>query len=491
MTEVFLRAPRAEGGAVRFEWETSPRTALYVEEQATFELPAGLDAGDLPEALLWRVLLLLLHSQWALLRPCRVHLPVRLPHGEARGWERLVASEIFTLEAIAGIASTGDGVEIVEEGHALANDPPKGKRIAAAFSGGKDSLLQAALLSEIEPDSRPVLVTTTSPMPGLHDHQTARRRRVLEEIPRRLPIELLEVVSAFRSNLDHGFAQKLGYPISVNEMTDTFLYTASLVLAGHLRGANRFFLASENEVQENSDLAGRTVQHPHFMYSVATQTALSRLLGVSFGSLISPLHSYQVQALLVSRYPGVADLQYSCWRVGPGESACSRCSQCLRVAVTSLSAGGSPRRAGIDPVVLFPAMRDWRPRRAGPAASPAEKVSERLHTAIVDAVQRAGLARLMRSIFAGTPRSVLSPKAWKAAGACAVLWKALRAVPVPPAPGLRPGYLEFVDRTVRGPVGEIYRLAFPTEDEGLYAAGLARTCALASWIVTPLEIDAA
>jgi len=402
-----------------------------------------------------------------------------------------VASEIFTLEAIAGIAPTGEGVELVEEGPALADRPPKGNRIAAAFSGGKDSLLQAALLSEIFPGSPPVLVTTTSPMPGLHDHQTARRRLVLEEIPRRLPIELLEVVSAFRSNLDHGFAQKLGYPISVNEMTDTFLYTASLVLAGYLRGANRFFLASENEVQENSDLAGRTVQHPHFMYSVATQAALSRLLGVSFGSLISPLHSYQVQALLVSRYPGAADLQYSCWRVGPGESACSRCSQCLRVAVTSLSAGGSPRRAGIDPVVLFPAMRDWKPRRAGPAPSPSEKVSQRLNMAVADAVQRAGPARLVRSIFAGTPRLVLSPGAWKAAGACLALWKGLRAVPVPPAPGLRPDYLEFVDPTVRGPVEEIYRGAFRTEDDGGSAAALARTRALASWIVAPLGIDAA
>jgi hypothetical protein len=483
MTEVFLRAPRAEGRTVRFEWETSPRTALYVDEQATFELPGGLDAGALPEALLWRVLLLLLHSQWALLRPCRVHLPVRLPRGEARGWERLVASEIFTLEAIAGIASSGDGVEIVEEGHALANDPPKGNRIAAAFSGGKDSLLQAAVLSEIAPDSRPVLVTTTSPMPGLHDHQTARRRRVLEETPRRLPIELLEVVSAFRSNLDHGFAQKLGYPISVNEMTDTFLYTASLVLAGHLRGANRFFLASENEVQENSDLAGRTVQHPHFMYSVATQTALSRLLGVSFGSLISPLHSYQVQALLVSRYPGVADLQYSCWRVGPGESACSRCSQCLRVAVTSLSAGGSPRRAGIDPVVLFPAMRDWEPRRPAPVDSPAERVSRRLHAALVESVQRIGLAIPLRDIFAGTRRAALSPRAWKAAAAYVALWRRLRAWPVPPAPGLRPGYFEFVDETVRGP--------FRMEEAGLYRGTLARTRALASWILALIEADAA
>lgn len=491
MTEVFLRAPRAEGATVRFEWETSPRTTLYAEERASLELPGELDAGALPPSLLWRTMLLLLHSQWALCRPCRVHLPVRLPPGEARGWERLVASEIFTLEAIAGIAPTGDGVELVEEGPMLANDPPKGTRIAAAFSGGKDSLLQAALLSEIAPDSRPILVTTTSPMPGLHDHQTARRRRVLEEIPRRLPIELLEVVSDFRSNLDHGFAQKLGYPISVNEMTDTFLYTASLVVAGYLRGANRFFLASENEVQENSDLRGRTVQHPHFMYSVVTQTALSRLLGVSFGSLISPLHSYQVQALLVSRYRGVADLQYSCWRVGPGEAACSRCSQCLRVAVTSLAAGGSPRLAGIDPIVLFPAVRDWRPRRAGAAASPSERVSERLHMAIVEGVQRAGLARLVRSVFAGTRGSVLSPKAWRAAAACAALWKALRALPVPPAPGLRPGYLEFVDRTVRGPVGEIYRRAFRTEDDAISSAALARTRALASWIVAPIEIDAA
>jgi hypothetical protein len=491
MTEVFLRAPRAEGATIRYEWESAPRTSLYLEERIALELPADFAARDLPEALLWRTMLLLLHSQWPLLRPCRVHLPIRLPPGEARAWERLMASEIATLEALAGMPPSGDGVEIVEEGTALADAPSDGSRFAAAFSGGKDSLLQAAILSEVAPGSRPLLVATTSPMPGLHDHQTERRRRVLEEVPRRLPVEVVEIVSGFRANLDHGFAQRLGYPISVNEMTDTFLYTAALVVAGRLRGAGRFFLASENELQENSDLAGRTVQYSHFMYSVATQTALARLLGVSFGSLTSPLHSYQVQELLLSRYPGVADLQYSCWRVGPGESACSRCSQCLRIAVTSLASGGSPRLAGIDPLVLFPAMRDWEPRRPVPVDSPSERVSRRLHAALVESVQRAGLAIPLRDIFAGARGAVFSPRAWKAAAAYVALWRALRALPVPPAPGLRSGYLEFVDATVRGPVEKIYRGAFRAEEAGLYRGALERTRALASWILAPLEADAA
>ena len=62
---------------------------------------------------------------------------------------------------------------------------------------------------------------------------------------------------------------------------------------------------------------------------------------------------------------------------------------------------------------------------------------------------------------------------------------------VPPPPGLRPGYLEFVDGTVRGPVEEIYRRSFRAEEDGGSAAAHARTRELASWIVAPLEIDAA
>src|SRR6202011_5214788 len=89
-----------------------------------------------------------------------------------------------------------------------------GRRCAAAFSGGKDSLLQAALLCEIT--ERPLLGATTSRMPPLHDHQTARRRQVLADLPARREVTLLEVESDFRASWQNDFPPTEGFPVSVN-----------------------------------------------------------------------------------------------------------------------------------------------------------------------------------------------------------------------------------------------------------------------------------
>jgi hypothetical protein len=110
---------------------------------------------------------------------------------------------------------------------------------------------------------------------------------------------------------------------------------------------------------------------------------------------------------------------------------------------------------------------------------------------VVESVQRAGLAIPLRNIFAGARGGFLSPAAWNAAAAYVSLWRALRSFPVTRAPGLRPGYLEFVDRTVRGPLEKIYRGAFRAEEADLYRGALERTRALASWILAPIEADAA
>src|SRR5262249_25929701 len=220
-----------------------------------------------------------------------------------------------------------------------------GSGFGTSFSSGKDSLLQAALLCELT--ERPLLVTTTSPLPPLADHETERRRTVLATIQERRNVQLVEVHSDFRSIWDNGFA---GHP-AVNELTDTFLYMSSLLVAGTALGNTRLFLASEAEVQANAVRDGRIVQHQHFMYSAATQRALGQLLapyGIRFGSLTWPLYSIQVQQLLWARYSDLCDLQYSCWRVGPDEATCSQCEQCFRITMTALASGHNPERMGID-----------------------------------------------------------------------------------------------------------------------------------------------
>src|SRR5262249_26786439 len=82
-------------------------------------------------------------------------------------------------------------------------------------------------------------------------------------------------------------------------------------------------------------------------------------------SLTSPLHSSQVQTLLWTRYADLRDLQYSCWKVRGEERACSRCPQCLRLALGALALGDAPGRMGIDLVQLLVSMRGWRPKSAG------------------------------------------------------------------------------------------------------------------------------
>ena len=145
MTRVEVFEPEVGARTATFRWSVEPATTLY--QRLSFELrfPDTIDLARVPKALWWRLALLCLHAHWALLRPCRVKIPVRLPNGEKELWNRLVDSAVQTLEACRGGRDTGRSVEI-EEGPAPApawQPLPAGVRCAAAFSGGKDSLLHA------------------------------------------------------------------------------------------------------------------------------------------------------------------------------------------------------------------------------------------------------------------------------------------------------------------------------------------------------------
>lgn len=562
MRRITLHAPEVRRDGASFRWRVEPATELYRASAFTLRLPPGLDARQVPESLWWTVALLCLHSHWTLLRPCSVRLPVGLAPGHREVWSRLLEAEAATLEAHragaagegadhgagggrgsgSGAAAAGAGVvELIEDGPRLAPPPRllEEGRCAAAFSGGKDSLLQAALLSELGLPT--LLVTTTSPMPPLADHETARRRHVLAEIVRRRDVELAEVVTDLRASWRNDFPPRVGYPVSVNEITDTFLYTAALLVVAALRGATHLFLASEAEVQENAEIGGRTVQHPHFMYSAATQGAIAALLaplGMRYGSLISALYSSQVQQLLWQRYGDLCDLQYSCWRVAAGEATCSRCSQCLRVALGALAAGGAPERMGIDLIRLLPAMRDWAPEEAaapgggaaafeaaaleavvpgeaatadGPAAGgapaaspppvagaepmlPAAAVSRRLRRQVLRSIAAISTARLAAALAAGGPGPLLRASGWRALAAYAGLRRRLvLAAPggaaelLAESSGFCEGFLRQADPLVRARIGAIFAAHFRPESAAAYGAALARSEALSAWIAAPLR----
>src|SRR5262249_39724359 len=143
---------------------------------------------------------------------------------------------------------------------------------------------------------------------------------VLQAIQERRNPVFVEVVSDFLMSYDAAFSLKQRYGIHLHDLTGTYPFMTNLLAVGAALGRTRLFLASEAEVQENAEIAGRIVQLPEFCYSAATQRALARYLepyGFRFGSLTWPLYSPQVQRLLWGRYPDLCDLQYSCPNVKP------------------------------------------------------------------------------------------------------------------------------------------------------------------------------
>jgi hypothetical protein len=306
-------------------------------------------------------------------------------------------------------------------------------------------------------------------MPPLADHETERRRHVMAAIQARRDLRLAEVRSDFRGIWDNGFTGSLGYRLSVNELTDTFLYMSSLLAAGAGSGTTRLFLASETEVQDNAVLDGKIVQHSHFMYSAATQRALARLLapyGIEFGSLTWPLYTMQVQQLLWARYPDLCDLQYSCWRVEPGQATCSQCEDCLRFAVTALASGDNPERMGIElRKVLAHALR-WAPPATGsraPPALPQDFAVERLEAQVMAAVRRISLPHLAGVLARGSTWRLLSPATLKAWWRFARLRNCARRASEPPSQGVREAFFDWLDPQLRPSLIAIYTHHFPRE----------------------------
>jgi hypothetical protein len=490
VNRIRVHAPEVGAHAVLFRWSVEPASPLYRRTSFTLDFPPSVDVAAVPPALWFRLALLCLHPHWALLRPCEVRLDVRLSPGEAEAWLRLVDAAVDTLEAMRGTSDTARAVALVE-GTRPAPARPTARdsgRCAAAFSGGKDSLLTAGLLAELTP--HPLLVTTTSPLPPLHDHGTARRRLVLAQIARRRAVTHVEVASDFRSATDNAYSDRMGYPLAVSETTDTHLYLAALLAAGLPLGATHFFVASENEVQENVERDGRTVQHTHFMYAAATLAALDavfRPFGAVISSPTAALHASQVQRLLVTRYPDLYDLQYSCWMVGEGESACSRCSKCLTVALGVLAAGGDPARMGIDLGRLLVAKRDFVFEAPEPSALPGDLVARRIREQRVRDLRAIPARRLAAALASRRAGDLVSRR-----GARALLaWRRLRGrnagAAVGAEPGWRPDYLRFTDPLLAPRLAEIYGAAFPADDPSASAASLARSTALADWITAPLS----
>jgi hypothetical protein len=473
-----------------FGWTVDPPTDLYRRTSFVLRFPASVELGSVPATLWWDVALICLHAHWPLLRPCVIELPIRLPPGEAEFWLRLLDAEVVALEADRRSSDFERRIEIVESGAAL---PPLARwldrgRFGTTFSGGKDSLLQAGLLAELT--ARPLLVTTTSPMPPMHDQTTPRRRQILEAIARRRAVTLVEVESDYRAGWDNDFSRRLGYRVSVNEVTDCLLYFAALLAVAAARGVTHLSLAAQNEGFVTVEWHGRLVQHAQYMYTGVTQRALEALLepaGVTYASLISPLHDYQAQELLWARYPDLRDLQYSCWRVGSDQAACSACEKCLRTALPALARGDSPAPIGVDLVRLLWSMRAWQPPSSETESLSANDLARwRFESQTARTVATIPVRRVVRALAADSPRHLLSRHAWRAVFGVRAAQRRARLAAPEPHRGCRPAYLRFVDPILRERLGAIYEEHFEPEPEAVYTAELVRNEALADWIIEPL-----
>jgi hypothetical protein len=496
LTRVSLLEPRVSKHEVLFAWKVEPQSPLF--RQSTFKLsfPESIDLSDLPRPLWWLIAMICLHPQWILLRPCVVILPVELQRGEREFWKRLILTSATTYEAYRNRPTQSEEYfEIVEDGPSLEPMPhfPDSRRCVTALSGGKDSLLQAGFLNELT--ERPVFVTTTAPIPHLTDHNTPRRRHILSEVQRRcLDATLVEVKSDLREVcLNEYSLTNLGYQVSMNEMGDTHLYLAAALAAGLALGATHIFVASEAEVSENTKINGRIIQHPHCMYSAATQLSLNALLspaGIHHCSLNYALHAYQVQRLLWTRYRGLRDLQYSCWRVGPEESTCSQCGKCLLIALAALELGESPEQMGIDLVKLLNAKKDFAPTVATPSpVLPRETVSVALNQSIARSIVATSTAQVSQAIFASDFSRLTQRSSFDAIKAYRAMRARVRKLDLPAAPGYREGFLSLVDETLRDQVGAVIRQYFEPQPQSEYAGLLARTRELIRWNSKPLGQD--
>jgi hypothetical protein len=467
MHKIHLMAPLVQGQTVTFQWNVEPASLLYKRTDFTISFPSNVDLSKVPERLWWDILLICLHPHWLLLRPCEVHLPLILGAPLRQFWLQLLQNGADTLDVYGPLQNTAPlGITIVDGNLHVPYRTITGSGCGTAFSGGKDSLLQVGLLLELT--ERPLLVATTSPMPPLVDHVTARRRQVFEAIQTRRNLLFVETQSDFRSTWNNLFSRYLGYRVAINEITDTFLYTSSLLAVGAALGVTRLFVASEAEVQVSALIGGKIVQHSHFMYSAATQRSLARLLapfGFKFGSLTWPLHSMHVQQLLWARYPNICDLQYSCWQVGEGQATCSQCEQCLRIAVTALEAGHDPQRMGIDLVKLINFASTWEPiaKRVSAQRLPEYDAADAVVARVVDLIRRTSLTHLEQTLACTHLGQSSQSDILKTVEEFRRLQQRVDPLPRPQPIGVREAFFDWLDPDFRDALFAIYTRYFPLE----------------------------
>ncbi|MBK8316153.1 MAG: hypothetical protein IPL01_19940 [Acidobacteria bacterium] len=341
---------------VRVEWEMTEESPIYLRTHFTLDFSEVLDPRTLPLKLWWTVAILCIHSHWNLLRPCRIVLPVTLDPDEIEFWLRLLDHERVTLELTRKGNDFARTVEITCEGPILTQDPlpEKTDRYAATYSGGKDGLLQAAVLCEFT--ENPLLLNVVSPMSGMSDHDCLQRDRALDEFKRRRNVEMVVVKSDLRSIWpDYEISKNLGYQKSMSMITDSYLYGASLFAVAAARGIGTIAMATEFDRYPNqtTDLSLPAIFGTSLL-AISVFDSIFGRWGIRYHSLIAPFNNFQVMQLIRRRYPDLADIQISCsWIGNNSDQYCNRCNKCLRTAMMLLALGEDPASLGLDLEKMF------------------------------------------------------------------------------------------------------------------------------------------
>jgi hypothetical protein len=467
MHKIYLYPPSLNGQTATFSWRVEPNVSLYRRCRFQMTFPPAVDLCKIPARLWWDVILICLHAHWLYLRPCEIHLPLKLGAPLRQFWLQHLRNCADTLDAYGPSPVEADNrIEIIDGNLDVPYVLLKGSGCGTAFSSGKDSLLQAALLFELS--DNPLLVATTSPLPPLEDHGTKRRRDVFETIQKRRNPRFVEVTSDFRSIWDNSFGALRGFRIGVNEVTDTFLYTSSLLLAGAALGITRLFVASESELQDTALISGKIIQHSHFMYTAATQRSLARILaphGLNFGSLTWPLHTLQVQQLLWRRYPDICDLQYSCWRTGAGQATCSQCEQCMRIAFTALASGDDPQRMGIDISKVIRFAATWEPFEARSTAPrfPQDDAADRLSVRVIAMIKQTSPVHLANVLIRKRKDGAALRDIMRTISEFRLLRRRPMTALQPESMGVREAYFDWLDSDLRPKLVSIYTDNFAVE----------------------------
>ena len=382
-TVLTIHRPVVDDHAVHFSWTATPRTALYRRESFSLRFPPGVDLGSVPPAFWDRASLLVLHTHAALLDPCTIEVRWSITDREAAAIAQQVRAVKDTCDYYAG-NEPGDATFRI---HTSATTSPlagfagsanRHDSAVAAFSGGRDGIVQAAMLRAA---CVPVtLVTVTSPMPPSNDHANAWRRRSLATAPARLDASFVEVRSDARSCWRHSWALENGRAsVGIHEITDQVLYTVTCAAVALAQGVGEVYLAAETETHFATVVAGRVIQLQQLSSALATMTTMQILLDdldISLRCATAPFRSWQVSTLLARKAAECIDLVASCWRVNADIRSCNACSTCLSRSLFLLANGIDERRIGVDLDELGAWAAQWTPHLTrGSDESPKQRVS--------------------------------------------------------------------------------------------------------------------